>query len=57
MNHFVFNFANVISFKSVLTSNIYYFYYDIRLSLHFANIINKSSLVIIFWFSFGHGIV
>jgi len=24
MNQFVFNFANVISFKSVLTSNIYF---------------------------------
>jgi hypothetical protein len=42
MNDFVFNFANVISFKSVLTSNFYFL-------LHFGNIINetiKSSLVI-----------
>jgi hypothetical protein len=36
MNQFVFNFANVIGFKSVPPSNIYYFYYEI----------NKSSLVI-----------
>jgi hypothetical protein len=48
MNQFVFNVANVISFKSVLTSNIS-FYNDRLLSLHFVNIINetnKSSLVI-----------
>jgi hypothetical protein len=38
MNDFVFNFANIISFKSVLTSNIS-FYNDRLLSLHFVNII------------------
>ena len=48
LHEFVLNFANVISFKYLLTSNIY-FYYDILLSLHFVNIIseiNQSSLVI-----------
>ena len=57
MNEFVFNFDNVISFKSVLTSNIY-LYYDVLLSLHCVYVINEINnlyitYVIISCFSFG----